>query len=105
MLKPEKMDQQPIHVFAKWQIKEGQLETVLQLLGDVQKQSIEEEGNLFYQVHQSITAPNTLVLFEGYTSEAAVAAHRDSEHFQTIVISKIVPLLENREVTLTTPLF
>lgn len=98
------MDQQPIYVFAKWQVKEGQTDTVLNLLTAVVKKSTEEEGNLFYKVHQSNSETNTLILFEGYKDEAALAVHRNSEHFQTIVVGQIVPLLENREVILTTQL-
>ncbi|MDJ1482226.1 putative quinol monooxygenase [Cytophagaceae bacterium YF14B1] len=91
-----------IYVFAKWKVKEGQLETVLGLLPDVVKKSTEEEGNLLYKIHQSNSDPNTLVLFEGYKDEAALNEHRNSSHFQTLVVGQIVPLLEGREVTLTT---
>jgi quinol monooxygenase YgiN len=98
------MNQQPIHVFAKWQVKEGQLAQVLNILAEVATKSNAEEGNLFYKVHQSSSDANTLILFEGYKDEAALAAHRDSEYFQTLVVGKIVPLLDAREVTLTTPL-
>jgi autoinducer 2-degrading protein len=96
------MDQQAIHVFAKWQVKEGALDTVLTLLKEVTLKSTAEEGNLFYNLHQSNTDPNTLILAEAYKDEAAVAAHRASEHFQTLVLGQIVPLLAEREVILTT---
>lgn len=96
--------EQPIHVFAKWQVKEAHLNTVLELLARVTKESTQEEGNLFYKVHQSNTEPNTLVLFEGYKHEQALAIHRNSAHFQTMVVGEIVPLLENREVILATEL-
>jgi autoinducer 2-degrading protein len=98
------MNEQPIHVFAKWQVKEGQLAAVLNLLAEVSQKSTAEEGNLFYKVHQSTGDPNIVILFEGYKNEAALDAHRNSEHFQTLVIGKIVPLLETREVIITTPL-
>ncbi|MBO9565164.1 MAG: antibiotic biosynthesis monooxygenase [Niastella sp.] len=98
------MSQKPVHVFATWKVKDGQLDTVLSLLAEVAKKSVAEEGNLIYKVHQSNTEPNTLILFEGYKDEAAVAEHRNSAHFQTLVIGKIVPLLENREVVLATQL-
>ena len=98
------MDQEPIYVFAKWQAKEGQLGTVLSLLKEVAAKSTGEEGNLFYKIHQSNTDANTLLLFEGYKDEAALAEHRNSEHFQTLVIGKIIPILEAREVILTTRL-
>jgi autoinducer 2-degrading protein len=93
-----------VHVFAKWQVREGELETVLALLPRVVKASTAEAGNLFYQVHQSHTDVNTLILFEGYQDDAALMDHRNSAEFQAIVMGQIVPLLEHREVVLTTPL-
>jgi autoinducer 2-degrading protein len=98
------MKNEAIHVFATWQIKDGQLETVLDLLTEVRKQSIAEEGNLFYEIHQSRTDVNTLILFEGYKNESALDAHRNAQHFQALVVGKIVPLLQTREVVLTSPL-
>jgi len=97
-------NQKPIHVFATWKVKEGQIDAVLNLLKTVRSETLKEEGNLFYKIHQSTTDVNTVVLFEGYVNEAAVAKHRDSFHYQDIVAQKIVPLLENREVVVTTPL-
>ncbi|KQM78050.1 antibiotic biosynthesis monooxygenase [Pedobacter sp. Leaf216] len=98
------MKNEAIHVFATWQIKDGQLQNVLNLLTEVRKQSIAEEGNLFYDVHQSHTDANTLILFEGYADKNALDAHRSSTHFKTLVVEQIVPLLQAREVVLTTPL-
>ncbi|MDN3549191.1 putative quinol monooxygenase [Mucilaginibacter aquaedulcis] len=98
------MEKSRIHVIAKWTVKAGELETVLALLSQVAKASIEEEGNLFYKVQQDNTDPNILLLFEGYKDEAAAAQHRNSSHFQTLVIGKIVPLLDAREINVTTPL-
>ncbi|MCE7053150.1 antibiotic biosynthesis monooxygenase [Algoriphagus sp. AGSA1] len=94
----------PVHVFATWKVKEGQLKNVLALLKTVHDQSIQEDGNLFYKIHQSKSDPDTLVLFEGYSSEAAVAEHRNSSHFQELVLGQIVPLLETREIVLTNPI-
>jgi autoinducer 2-degrading protein len=99
------MNQQAVYVFAKWQVKEGRLNTVLELLTEVAAQSRKEAGNLFYKIHQSSAEANTLVLFEGYTDEAAVETHRNSDYFKSLVIGKIVPELENREVIVTAELF
>ncbi|WP_456311678.1 putative quinol monooxygenase [Pseudomonas shirazensis] len=97
-------NQNPVHVFATWKVKEGQVENVLNILKTVHDESIKENGNLFYKVHQSNSDINTILLFEGYTNEAAVAEHRNSAYFQDLVLGKIVPLLENREIILATPL-
>ena len=37
----------PVYVFAKWQVKQGHLATVLSLLKQAAQKSQEEEGNLF----------------------------------------------------------
>ena len=92
------MNQVPVYVFAKWQVKEGQLKTVLNLMAEVAQKSREEKGNLFYKIHQSHTDANTLLLFEGYTDHAAVEEHRNSPYFQQLVVGQIVPNLVSREV-------
>lgn len=98
------MGMKPVYTFAKWRVKEGQLVAVLDLLTDLTAKSTAEEGNLLYQIHQSISDANTLILLEGYEDESALAAHRGSEHFQTLVIGKIIPLLEDREIVIVTRL-
>jgi len=101
----QNMNQQPIIVFAKWQVQDGQTPTVLNLFTELVEQTRQEEGNLFYTIHQSITDANTFMLYEGYKDEAAVAAHRASEHFQRIALGQLIPLLANREVILSTQIF
>ncbi|PZR26108.1 MAG: antibiotic biosynthesis monooxygenase [Citrobacter freundii] len=98
------MSSQPIYVFAKWQVKKDQVNTVLTILKDVTKKTREEKGNIFYKVHQSTADENTIVLYESYTDAQAMEEHRSSDHFQTMVIGKIVPLLDNREVTVMSAL-
>lgn len=98
------MDTKPVYVFARWQVKDGALEQVLNLLATVTKASAAEEGNIFYKVHQSNTDAHTLLLSECYTDEVAVEAHRNTAHFQDIVIGQIIPMLDNREVILASQL-
>jgi autoinducer 2-degrading protein len=98
------MSTHPVYVFAKWQVKKGQIDDVLSLLAQVAQATLKEPGNLFYKIHQSTSDANTIVLFEGYTSIAAMDEHRNSTHFQALVIGKIVPELENREVTVVSQL-
>jgi quinol monooxygenase YgiN len=94
------MNEQAIYVYAKWQVKEGKLDAVLQIMKEATQKSSEEKGNLFYKIHQSKTDENTLILFEGYENESSVEIHRNSEHYQNLVVKQIIPLLENREVIL-----
>jgi quinol monooxygenase YgiN len=96
--------EKPIYVFATWKVKEGNTEAVLDILRSVREESRKENGNLFYNIYQSNTDVNTLILSEGYADEAAINEHRNSAHYQELVAGKIVPLLENRQVVLTTQL-
>ena len=96
------MSKENIYTFAKWRVKEGQIETVLNLLAELTAESTAEKGNLLYKVYQSNSDDNTLILYEGYKDESALSEHRNSKHFQTLVIEKIIPLLEDREIVTTT---
>lgn len=92
------MKSETITTFAKWQVREGQLENVVLLLKEAVAKSSAEKGNLKYQIFQGNENENTLMLFEEYIDKEALDFHRNSPHFQEIVVQKIVPLLENREV-------
>lgn len=95
------MEKKAVYTFAKWQVKEGQLQSVLSLLPELIRKSNSEAGNLFYKIHQSIGDPNTLLLYEGYVDEESLNTHKGSAHFQEVVVGQIVPLLTNREVEIT----
>ena len=99
------MNKQAITVFAKWQVPDNHIETVLNLFTELVEKTRQEEGNLFYTVHQSTTEAGTFMLYESYKDEDAVAAHRASEHFQRIALGQIIPLLASREVMLAKQLF
>ena len=99
------MINKPVYTFSTWRVAEGQLSTLMDLLPELIAKSTAEEGNFVYRIHQSTTDPNTLILFEGYKDEAALAAHRGSDHFKTFVVGKIVPILEERGIVVTTELF
>ncbi|HKP70053.1 MAG TPA: putative quinol monooxygenase [Pyrinomonadaceae bacterium] len=91
----------PIYTFATWQVREGELERVLNLLEDLTTQSSAEKGNISYAVYQSHSDANTLILVEGYTDDAALQTHRESQHFRSIVLEKVLPLLEDRKIVTT----
>ena len=97
-------DNRPVFTFARWRVREGRLGTLLSLLAELSAKSRAEEGNLLYEIHQSNADANTLVLYEGYRDETALDEHRKSDHYQTLVGGKILPLLEDREIVITTRL-
>lgn len=98
------MNTNNVFAFAKWQIKKESVETVFNLLPGLVKKSKEEKGNIQYNIYRSNTEQNTLILFEAYKDEAGLQAHKNSSHYQEIVVKQIIPLLEKREISLASEL-
>jgi quinol monooxygenase YgiN len=88
-----------IVLLAKYYVKPGQTETVIEKLremGELVKKH--ELGCALYQISHSQENPDFLLLYEQYVDQAAVAAHRGTPHFQTYILDSIIPLLQKREV-------
>ncbi|MET0241851.1 MAG: putative quinol monooxygenase [Flavitalea sp.] len=92
-------------VIVKWKIRESETAAVLQLLPGLVEATRNEKGNLFYHIFQSETLPNELILHEAYESEEAMALHRATSHYQDIVATRIVPVLEERAIHLVNQIF
>ncbi|MFF4756773.1 putative quinol monooxygenase [Streptomyces sp. NPDC002514] len=90
-------------VIARYRTKQGEENTVLPLLDTMAAASRQEPGNLAYRVHQGTEDPRAIVLYEEYVSEADFTAHCATPHFQDIVLGKVVPLLESRDVLRCAP--
>ena len=83
-------------VAVTWVAREGEEEHVRALLEEIAPQVRDEPGCLMYVVHRSAEDPRTFFLYEQYVDEDAFQAHRESEHFQELVLGEAVPLLESR---------
>ncbi|MBO0916573.1 putative quinol monooxygenase [Streptomyces laculatispora] len=90
-------------VVARYRTRPGELDTVLPLLDSMAAASRREPGNLGYRVHQGTEDPRAIVLYEEYATEADFTAHCATPHFQEIVLGKVVPLLESRDVLRCAP--
>jgi quinol monooxygenase YgiN len=86
-------------IIAKWKIRESERNRILALLSELAEKTRAEEGNILYAVYQSETDPNVIILHERYRDNAAADAHRQSAHYQRIVVNEIIPNLEIRDVT------
>jgi len=92
-------------LIVKWKIKETETANVLELLPELADQTKKEKGNLAYAIYQSEKDPNEVILHERYADEEALEAHKNSDHYQTIVAGKIIPHLEVREILFVKQLF
>jgi quinol monooxygenase YgiN len=85
-------------VVARWQVQAGAVEQVLVLAAQLRRQSLAEEGCLGYEVYRNVETPASFVLVERYRDEAALEVHRQSAHYQELVVAGIRPWLEDRQV-------
>jgi len=87
-----------LQVIARYTIAEGRQDEVLALLPKLAEASRAEPGNLAFVVYRRLDSDREVVLLERYTSREAFAAHRETPHFQDLVLDQIVPRLDSRVV-------
>jgi quinol monooxygenase YgiN len=87
-----------------WVAKDGEGDTVAEILRQARTLSRAEPGCLQYDVHRDRDDPNRFVLLERYVDDAALEAHGASQHFQELVIEGALPRLASRERVYLTPL-
>jgi hypothetical protein len=68
----------------------------MKLLPELAEKTRSEQGNVSYTIYQSESDPNEFPLHEVYVDTAGAEAHRQSEHYQRIVVQEIIPHLEVR---------
>ena len=91
-------------VIATWQAKEGEEDACREILRTMAPLTRAEPGCRMYIAQQSNDDPRTFVLYEQYDDEAALEAHRESEHFKRYVSGDAVKRLEKRFATFYTTL-
>ncbi len=85
-------------------IKEGHVDEAISLLKTMTGHTRTEPGNLMYLAHQSPTDPRRFFLYEQYTDQAAIDAHRAAPYFQEYVVGGMFPILESRVPEIYIPL-
>lgn len=87
-----------ITIVARWQPTAEAYEEVLAIIAELRPQSLAEPGCLGYEVFLSSDAPRTVLLLEHYRDADALEAHKQSAHYQALVVGRVLPLLAERKV-------
>lgn len=87
-----------ITIVARWQPLRESYDEVLSVVSELRPQSLAEPGCLGYEVFESKDEPRTLLLLEHYRDAEALEAHKQSAHYQTLVVGRVLPLLADRKV-------
>jgi quinol monooxygenase YgiN len=87
-----------LQIIARYTVSAGKEDEVLALLSKLTAAARSEPGNRAFTVYRQVDADREVVLLERYASAAAFEEHRATAHFKDLVLDRIVPLLDRREV-------
>lgn len=87
-----------LQVIARHTMTAGKEEEVLALLPKLVSAARTEPGNVSFTAYLQLDDPRTYVLLERYVSREAFAEHRETDHFQDLVLGQIVPRLDSRVI-------
>ena len=77
-------------------IKSGHELEAVELFGKLTGPTRAEPGCRMYLVHRSTSDPRRFFLYEQYDNQAALDAHRASEHFAQYATGGLFPIIESR---------
>jgi quinol monooxygenase YgiN len=87
----------PYVLIARMKTRDGEQDRAAELLERLTAASRTEPGNIHYIPHRDPQDPRAFVLYEQYDDEAAFKAHGETEHFQSIAVGELFPLMKERE--------
>jgi len=93
-----------ICVAVTYVIQPGHEDEAVELFHHMTEQTRTEPGNLFYQVHRSSTKPRQFFIYEQYTDQAALDAHRAAPYFTQYLTNRLFTFLESRVPEIYEPL-
>jgi quinol monooxygenase YgiN len=82
---------------ARMTTRDGEEDRVAELIPQLVEASRTEPGNVHYIAHRDPDDPRVFLMYEQYRDKAAFEEHGGTEHFQTLAVGAIFPLMENRE--------
>lgn len=87
-----------------WKANPGKESEVAAIFRKLEKASRMEPGCLMYVVHQHRSKPERFFIYEQYVDDDALAAHRESQHFQEYAVRALSGIGERLEGELYAPL-
>jgi quinol monooxygenase YgiN len=80
-----------------WEAKEGEADTVADVLRRMADAVQAEPGTLLFWPHRSAENERVFFVYELYVDEAAFQAHQQTDHFKSLVLGQALPRLARRE--------
>jgi quinol monooxygenase YgiN len=86
-------------VTAIWEARDGEADTVADILSRFAPQAREEPGVKLFLVHRALENRAQFLFYEVFEDAAAFAAHQETPHFKALILGEGVPRLNRRERT------
>ena len=83
--------------------KEGEEGRLRDAFANLTPPTLAEPGCLLFQAHVDPENPRTFFVYEQWRDEAALLAHRDTEHYQRWAVGVIFDAVEYRDRLLLEP--
>ena len=77
--------------------KEGEQDRAAEIIPRLVEASRAEPGNVLYLAHRDPEDPRVFLMYEQYRDQAAFEEHGATEHFKTLGLGELFPLMETRE--------
>lgn len=84
-------------VTALWEARDGEADTIADILRRFAPQAQQEPGVKLFLVHRSVTNPAQFLFYELFDDAAAFEAHQQTPHFKALIVGEGVPRLNKRE--------
>lgn len=92
-------------MLARYRCKPGRGDLVQETLRQMSAAvAASEPSCVVYRVSRSLDDPDVFVLYEEYTDEDALLAHRETDHFRDLIEATVVPELDSRDREVLTPI-
>lgn len=83
-------------VVAEWEVKDGQADRVAEILRRYQPLAQRSDGVKLFLISRAKENPAQFLFYELFETEAAFAAHAESEPFKTLIAGEALALLSKR---------
>ncbi|WP_192497201.1 putative quinol monooxygenase [Gulosibacter chungangensis] len=89
-----------VTTLATYECAPGDRNEVLEILEPARIATISEPGCEYFLILQPQESPDQIVLIEGWRSPEHLAAHRETAHFQEIILGQIANRVAKRSVSI-----
>jgi quinol monooxygenase YgiN len=86
-------------LIARMTARDGEQDRAAELIDQLAAASSAEPGNVHYIPHRAAEDPRVFMIYEQYRDTAAFEEHGQTDHFKSIALEQLFPLMEKRERT------